>query len=95
MQLKPLGDRLIVQAIHESAVRASGLIVPATAQERPQNGRMLAIGDGRISDKGLRVPPDVKEGDEVLYSKYGATEIKLNGEDLLILRESDVLAIVT
>jgi chaperonin GroES len=92
MKLKPLGDRLIVRAIEEEETTASGLVLPDTAKEKPQKGKILAAGDGRLDDDGKRIPLDVKKGDEVLYSKYGGTEIKVDGEDLLVLRESDVLA---
>jgi chaperonin GroES len=92
MKLKPLGDRLIVQAIEEEETTASGLVLPDTAKEKPQKGKVLAVGDGRLDDDGKRVPLDVAEGDEVLYSKYGGTEIKIDGDDLLVMRESDVLA---
>jgi chaperonin GroES len=92
MKLKPLGDRLIVRAIEEEETTASGLVLPDTAKEKPQKGKVIAAGDGRLDDNGKRIPLDVKEGDEVLYSKYGGTEIKVEGEDLLVLRESDVLA---
>ena len=93
MKLKPLGDRLIVQAIEEEQTTASGIVLPDTAKEKPQKGKILAVGDGKINeDTGKRTSLDVKEGDEVLYSKYGGTEIKIDGEDLLVLRESDVLA---
>jgi len=92
MKLKPLGDRLIVQAIEEEETTASGLVLPDTAKEKPQKGKVLAVGEGRLDDDGDRIPLDVAEGDEVLYSKYGGTEIKVDGEDLLVLRESDVLA---
>ena len=92
MKLKPLGDRLIVQAIEEELTTASGLVLPETAKEKPQKGKILAIGDGKLDENGKRIPLEVKEGDEVLYSKYGGTEIKIDGEDLLVLRESDVLA---
>ncbi len=92
MKLKPLGDRLIVAAIEEEETTASGLVLPDTAKEKPQKGRVLAVGDGKLDDNGQRVPLDVAEGDEVLYSKYGGTEIKVDGEDLLVLRETDVLA---
>jgi chaperonin GroES len=92
MKLKPLGDRLIVRAIDEEEKTASGLVLPDTAKEKPQKGRVLAVGDGKLDDAGKRVPLDVSEGDEVLYSKYGGTEIKVDGEELLVLRESDVLA---
>jgi chaperonin GroES len=92
MKLKPLGDRLIVRAIEEEEKTVSGLVLPDTAKEKPQKGKVLAVGDGKLDDSGKRIPLDVSEGDEVLYSKYGGTEIKLDGEDLLVLRESDVLA---
>ena len=92
MNLKPLGDRLIVRAIEEEEATASGIVLPDTAKEKPQKGKVLAVGDGKIDDNGSRVPLDVAEGDEVLYSKYGGTEIKVDGEELLVLRESDVLA---
>jgi chaperonin GroES len=92
MKLKPLGDRLIVRAVEEEETTASGLVLPDTAKEKPQKGKVLAVGDGKIDDSGKRIPLDVAEGDEVLYSKYGGTEIKVDGEELLVLRESDVLA---
>ena len=92
MNLKPLGDRVIVQAIEEEETTASGIVLPDTAKEKPQRGKVLAVGDGKFGDDNERVPLDVSEGDEVLYSKYGGTEITIDGEDLLVLRESDVLA---
>jgi chaperonin GroES len=92
MKLKPLGDRLIVKAIEEEATTASGIVLPDTAKEKPQKGKVLAVGDGKLDDDGKRLPLDVSEGDEVLYSKYGGTEITIDGEELLVLRESDVLA---
>jgi chaperonin GroES len=93
MKLKPLGDRLIVRAIEEEETTASGIVLPDTAKEKPQKGKVLAVGDGKFDeDGGKRIPLDVSEGDEVLYSKYGGTEIKVDGEELLVLRESDVLA---
>ena len=94
MKLKPLGDRLILRAIDEEETTASGLVLPDTAKEKPQKGEVLAVGDGARNDAGERVALDVKKGDHVLYSKYGGTEIKVDGEELLVLRESDVLAIV-
>ena len=90
MKLKPLGDRLIVQAIEEEETTASGLLLPDTAKEKPQKGKVIAVGDGPVED-GERRPLDVSEGDEVLYSKYGGTEVP-GQDDLLVLRESDVLA---
>ena len=92
MKLKPLGDRLIVQAIEEEETTASGLVLPDTAKEKPQKGKVIAVGEGKLDDNGKRIPLDVASGDEVLYSKYGGTEIKVEGEELLVLRESDVLA---
>jgi chaperonin GroES len=92
MKLKPLGDRLIVKAVEEDETTASGIVLPDTAKEKPQKGKVLAVGDGKLDDDGKRIPLDVAEGDEVLYSKYGGTEIKVDGDDLLVLRESDVLA---
>jgi chaperonin GroES len=91
--LKPLGDRLIVKAVDEEQTTASGIVLPDTAKEKPQKGKVIAVGDGAWDEDGeKRIPLDVAEGDEVLYSKYGGTEIKIDGEDVLVLRESDVLA---
>ena len=93
MKLKPLGDRLIVQVVEEEETTASGIVLPDTAKEKPQRGKVVAVGDGKWDEEGeRRIPLDVGEGDEVLYSKYGGTEITVDGEDLLVLRESDVLA---
>ena len=93
MKLKPLGDRLIVRAVDEEETTASGLVLPDTAKEKPQKGEVLAVGDGNWDEDGeKRIPLDVVAGDIVLYSKYGGTEVKVDGEDLLVLRESDVLA---
>ena len=93
MNLKPLGDRVIVKAIEEEETTASGIVLPDTAKEKPQKGTVVAVGDGAWDEDGeKRIPLDVAEGDEVLYSKYGGTEIKVDGEELLVLRESDVLA---
>ena len=93
MKLKPLGDRLIVKPIEEEETTASGIVLPDTAKEKPQKGEVIAVGDGRFDEDGdKRIPLDVAAGDTVLYSKYGGTEIKVDGEELLVLRESDVLA---
>jgi chaperonin GroES len=93
MKLKPLGDRLIVKPIDEEETTASGIVLPDTAKEKPQKGKVVAAGDGRWDEDGeKRIPLDVSEGDEVLYSKYGGTDIVIDGEDLLVMRESDVLA---
>ena len=93
MKLKPLGDRLIVKPIEEEETTASGIVLPDTAKEKPQKGQVVAVGDGKWDEDGeKRIPLDVAEGDTVLYSKYGGTEVEVEGEDLLVLRESDVLA---
>ena len=93
MNLKPLGDRLIVQAIEEEETTASGIVLPDTAKEKPQRGKVLAVGDGKWDDEGgKRIPLAVDEGDEGLYSQYGGPEAHVEGDDLLVLRESDVLA---
>ena len=92
MKLKPLGDRLIVKPIEEEETTASGIVLPDTAKEKPQKGKVIAVGDGAVADDGSRRPLDVAEGDEVLYSKYGGTEVTVEGEEVLVLRESDVLA---
>jgi chaperonin GroES len=92
MDLKPLGDRLIVEVLDEEEVLSSGIVLPDTAKEKPQRGRVLAVGPGALNDKGERVPLDLAEGDTIIFSKYGGTEIKLGTDEYLILRESDVLA---
>jgi chaperonin GroES len=92
MNLKPLGDRLIVEVLDEEDVTSSGIVLPDTAKEKPQRGRVLAVGPGSRDDKGKFVPLDVDEGDEIVFSKYGGTEIKVGVDEYLILRESDVLA---
>ena len=93
MKLKPLGDRVLVRPVEEEETTASGIVLPDTAKEKPQKGQVLAVGEGKWDEDGeKRIPLDVAAGDEVLYSKYGGTEIKVDGEDLLVLRESDVLA---
>jgi chaperonin GroES len=94
MNLKPLADRLVVEPIEQEEVTASGIILPETAKEKPQQGKVIAAGPGRTDDEGKRIAMDVKVGDRVLYAKYSGTEIKLEGKKLLILRESDILAIV-
>jgi chaperonin GroES len=92
MELQPLGDRLIVEVLEEEEMTISGIVLPDTAKEKPQRGRVLAVGPGSRNEDGEHVPMDVAEGDEVVFSKYGGTEIKLGVDDVLILRESDVLA---
>ena len=94
VSIKPLEDRIVVQSLEAEQTTASGLVIPDTAKEKPQEGEVLAVGPGRIDDNGNRVPLDVKVGDRVIYSKYGGTEIKHGGEEFLILSARDVLAIV-
>src|ERR1022692_3148034 len=92
MNLKPLGDRLIVEVLDEEEQTASGIVLPDTAKEKPQRGKVLAVGPGARDENGEHVAMDVEEGDEIIFSKYGGTEIKVGVDDVLILRESDVLA---
>ncbi len=92
--IKPLEDRILVRPDEGEETTASGIVIPDTAKEKPQEGTILAVGPGKRSDTGDLIPMDVSEGDKVVYSKYGGTEIKIDGEDLLILSARDVLAIV-
>ncbi len=92
--LKPLEDRIVVEPLEAEQVTASGLVIPDTAKEKPQEGKVLAVGPGRFDDKGARVPVDVKVGDVVLYSKYGGTEVKYSGQEYLVLSARDVLAVI-
>ena len=92
MDLQPLGDRLIVEVLEEEETTTSGIVLPDTAREKPQRGKVLAVGPGSRDEDGKYVKMDVEEGDEVIFSKYGGTEVKVGLDDLLILRESDVLA---
>ena len=95
LNLRPLGDRVIIEPIEQEEVTASGLYIPETAKEKPQQGNVLAAGEGRRDDDGKRVPMDVKAGDKVLFAKYAGTEIKVDGKKLLIMKETDILAIVS
>ena len=92
--LQPLADRVVVRANEREEMTLSGIVLPDTAKEKPQEGTIVAVGPGRLNEKGERVPLGVKSGDVVLYAKYAGTEIKNDGEELLILRESDVLAVL-
>ncbi|MCD6552469.1 MAG: co-chaperone GroES [Chloroflexi bacterium] len=95
VKLKPLGDRVVVEPVEQEEKTASGIILPETAKEKPQEGIVIAVGPGRRDEAGERIPMDVKEGDRVLYAKYAGTEVKLGGDKkVLILRENDILAIV-
>jgi chaperonin GroES len=94
ISLKPLGNRVVVEPLEQEEMTAGGIVLPETAKEKPQKGMVLAVGPGERNDEGERQPLDVREGDTVLFAKYSGTEIKMDGKKLLILRESDLLAIV-
>ncbi len=94
VNIKPLEDRIVIRQVEAEQTTASGLVIPDTAKEKPQEGEVVAVGPGRIDDKGNRVPLDVATGDKVIYSKYGGTEVKYGGEDLLVLSARDVLAVI-
>ena len=91
-KLQPLADRVLVKPIEKEEKTKSGIYLPDTAKEKPQEGEIMAVGPGKLTDDGKRIPMDLKAGDRVIYAKYGGTEIKLDDEDLIILRESDILA---
>ena len=93
-KLRPLGDRVVVKPLPREEMTKSGIVLPDTVKEKPQEGKVLAVGPGRILDDGKREPMDVKEDDRVLYAKYAGTEFKLDGEELLIISQKDILAIV-
>ena len=93
-KIRPVGDRVVVKPAAKEEVTKSGIVIPDTAKEKPQEGVVIAVGTGKLLDNGDRVPLELKEGDRVLYAKYGGTEFKLDGEEYLVLRESDVLAIL-
>jgi len=94
VSIKPLADRVLVRALEESEVKRGGIIIPDTAKEKPQEGEVIAVGPGRLTDKGDRVVPEVKKGDRVLFGKYSGTEVTVSGDSMLIMRESDILAIL-
>ena len=94
ISIKPLEDRIVVQTLEAEQTTASGLVIPDTAKEKPQEGKVLAVGPGRVDDSGKRIPIDVAEGDVVIYSKYGGTEIKYGADEYIILSSRDVLAVV-
>ncbi|MHB1192277.1 MAG: co-chaperone GroES [Longimicrobiales bacterium] len=93
-RIQPLADRVVVKAMEEAEQMRGGLYIPDTAKEKPSQGHVMAVGPGKLSEEGKRLAPDVKVGDKVLYGKYSGTDITLDGEEFLILRESDVLAVV-
>jgi len=94
MNIRPLGDRIVVKALEAEETTKGGIILPDTAKEKPQKGKVLSVGTGRILDNGTRVPLDVREGDIIIFSKYGGTEIKIDGEEYLIVSERDILGVV-
>jgi len=94
MKIRPLNDRLLVQRLEEEEKTSGGIIIPDSAKEKPAEGKVVAVGPGKVSDAGERVALQVKEGDVILFSKYGGTDVKLDGEDYLIMREDDVLGII-
>ena len=94
MNIKPLADRVVVKPIEEEEKKQGGIIIPDTAKEKPQKGEVVAVGPGKVDDNGKRIPMEVKVGDKVLFGKYAGTEVEIDGEDYLIMRESDILAIV-
>ena len=92
--IKPLGDRVVIKVLEKEQKTMSGIVLPDTAKEKPQEGQIVAVGTGKVLDNGQRVAPDVKEGDKVIFSKYAGTEVKFDGQEYLILSERDILAIV-
>ena len=95
MKIRPLHDRVVVKRMEEKEVVRGGIVIPDTAKEKPQEGEILAVGNGKILDNGTKVPMDVKVGDRILFGKYSGSEIKIEGEEYLIMREDDILAILT
>lgn len=94
MKIQPLHDRILIERLEEKEVKRGGIIIPDTAKEKPQEGKVIAVGNGKVSEEGKRVPLDVKAGDKILFGKYSGAEVKLDDKDYLILREEDVLAIL-
>jgi len=94
MKVKPLADRVLVKPHEEEEVKKGGIIIPDTAKEKPQQGEVVAVGPGKLSETGQRIEPEVKKGDMILYGKYSGTEVTVDGVEYLIMRESDILAVV-
>ena len=94
MDIRPLHDRVIIQRLEEGEQKIGGIIIPDTAKEKPQQGKVIAVGNGKLNDDGERVPLDVKAGDLILFGKYTSQEVKLDGEEYLIMREDEVLAVI-
>lgn len=94
MKMKPLEDRVVIKPLEADEMKKGGIIIPDTAKEKPQEGEVVAIGPGRLSDEGKRIPVEVKKGDRILYGKYSGTEVTIDGKEYLIMRESDILAVI-
>lgn len=94
MQVKPLADRVVVKPFEEQEIKKGGIIIPDTAKEKPMQGEIIEVGSGRVTDDGKKLPLEVKKGDKVLYGKYSGTEVSIDGEEYLIMRESDIFAII-
>jgi chaperonin GroES len=94
MKIRPLHDRILIERLEEKAVKKGGIIIPDTAKEKPQEGKVIAVGNGKLSDDGKKIPLDVKAGDKILFGKYSGSEVKLDDKEYLIMREEDVLAIL-
>ncbi|CQR47435.1 10 kDa chaperonin [Paraliobacillus sp. PM-2] len=92
--LKPLGDRVIIELVEQEEKTASGIVLPDSAKEKPQEGKVVAVGSGRITDNGEKIAPEVAEGDKIIFSKFAGTEVKYDGNEYLILRENDILAVI-
>ncbi|MEW5733211.1 MAG: co-chaperone GroES [Thermodesulfobacteriota bacterium] len=95
MKIKPLGDRILVKRLEEEAKTKGGIIIPDTAKEKPAEGKVEAVGSGKLKEDGTRIPPEVKKGDRILFGKYSGTEVKIDGEEFLILREDDILGVIS
>lgn len=94
LMLKPLGDRVIIELVEQEEKTASGIVLPDSAQEKPQEGKVVAVGSGRVADNGEKIAPEVAEGNTIIFSKFAGTEVKYEGKEYLILRESDILAVI-
>ncbi|MBT8341348.1 MAG: co-chaperone GroES [Desulfatitalea sp.] len=94
MKLRPLQDRILVQRVEEETTTKGGIIIPDTAKEKPAEGKVIAVGNGKVADDGKRVALEIKEGDRILFGKYSGTEVKIEGEEFLIMREDDVLGVI-
>jgi chaperonin GroES len=92
--IKPLGDRVVIEVVEQEETTASGIVLPESAQEKPQEGKIVAVGSGKVTDNGERIAPEVSEGERVIYSKFAGTEVNYDGKEYLVLRESDILAVI-